>query len=148
MPSPIDQVKWIAHTSEDEFGVVDLNKALTKHKGAVAYAYAEFKSDSARDVELRISSVNANKIWLNGEFVTGNNVYHSGSQLDQYVGKARLKKGNNRILLKILQNEQEDSWAQKWQFQFRVCDQYGTPVLATDRKPTPEKALKPSSSRP
>jgi hypothetical protein len=36
-----------------------------------------------------------------------------------------LKKGTNRILLKICQNEQEESWAQDWKFQFRITDTSG-----------------------
>jgi hypothetical protein len=53
--------------------------------------------------------------------------------IDQYIVNAPLKKGTNRILLKIAQNEQEESWAQRWEFQLRVCDTNGTAVLAIDR---------------
>jgi hypothetical protein len=53
--------------------------------------------------------------------------------IDQYIVNASLKKGTNRILLKIAQNEQEEEWAQRWQFQLRVCDTNGTAVLANDR---------------
>jgi Tfp pilus assembly protein PilF len=80
-------------------------------------------------VELRLGCINGNKVWLNGELLTANNVYHAGSYMDQYVGRGRLKAGKNVILLKIAQNEQTESWAQRWQFQLRVCDQYGTAVL-------------------
>jgi hypothetical protein len=54
-----------------------------------------------------------------------NEVYHSGAMIDQYIGNFQLKKGINRILLKICQNEQEESWAQDWQFQFRITDLTG-----------------------
>ena len=52
-------------------------------------------------------------------------VYHSGSMLDQYIAPFELKKGTNTILLKICQNEQEESWAQRWEFQFRITDPTG-----------------------
>ena len=60
-------------------------------------------------------------------------VYHSGSQLDQYVCRAALREGKNTILVKVCQNEQTQSWARKWHFQLRVCDAQGTAVLSTDR---------------
>ncbi|MCY2966027.1 MAG: hypothetical protein NT069_20755 [Planctomycetota bacterium] len=33
----------------------------------------------------------------------------------------------------MCQNEQTDSWAQRWQIQLRVCDPTGTAVLSADR---------------
>jgi hypothetical protein len=127
-------VRWIDHTTADEYGMVDLNKALAKHKGAIAYAYAEFRSAAERDAEFRLGCVTAHKIWLNGALLTANHVYHTGSYIDQYVAKGRLRPGKNVILLKIAQNEQTDSWAQDWKFQFRVCDRYGTAILSADRE--------------
>ena len=126
-------VKWIDHTSTDDYGVVDLNKALNKHMGAVAYAYAEFIADRDRPAELRLGSANANKTWLNGQFLTANHVYHAGNSIDQYTAHGQLKRGKNIILVKICQNEQKDAWAQDWKFQLRVCDTIGTAILSQDR---------------
>ncbi|MFO0870749.1 MAG: hypothetical protein U0935_17610 [Pirellulales bacterium] len=122
------KVKWAELSTSDEYGVLDLNKLVGPHKGAVAYAYAEFVAPAGVDAELRLGSVNANKIWLNGTLIATNHVYHSGSAVDQYVGRGRLKPGRNTILLKIAQNEQTEPWAQDWKFQFRVCDSVGTPI--------------------
>lgn len=128
-------VKWIDHTTSDQYGLVDLNAVLGKHKGAIAYARAEFLAGESREVEFRIGCQTGHKIWLNGEFVTANHVYHTGMYIDQYTARARLKPGKNVIQLKIAQNEQTDSWAQDWKFQLRVCDQYGTAILSRDRGP-------------
>jgi hypothetical protein len=128
-PGKVGPVKWLEHATEDEYGIVDLNKAIAKHMGAVGYAYHEFDSPLARDVELRLGCINGNKVWLNGELLTANHVYHAGTQIDQYAGQGRVKKGKNQILIKVLQNEQTEDWAQNWQFQLRVCDAYGTAVL-------------------
>ena len=125
---------WAPHTTDDEFGTVDLNATLGKIKGAIAYAYTEFSSAESRNVDLRLGCINGNKIWLNGELVMSNHVYHASTAIDQYKVKVKLKKGSNAILVKIAQNEQEEGWAQRWQFQLRVCDQYGTAVLSTDRE--------------
>jgi hypothetical protein len=126
----VGKVSWIDFVTDDPYGVVDLNKALGKHNGVVGYAYCDFDSPGERDVELRLGSTNANKIWLNGRLLTANEVYHSNSTIDQYVGRGRLKKGRNAILVKICQNEQTEDWAQNWQFQLRVCDELGTAVLS------------------
>jgi hypothetical protein len=123
-------VRWIEHTTTDPYGNVDLNQVLGRLKGAIAYAYAEFDAPEPRDVELRLGSINGNKVWLNGELLIANPVFHAGSYMDQYIGRGRLKAGKNVILVKIAQNEQTESWAQRWQFQLRVCDQYGTAVLS------------------
>jgi len=122
------KVAWVAHSTEDAYGIVDLNEALGKHKGAIVYAAAEFFSPEAREVDLRLGCINANKVWLNGQPVTANEVYHSGMNIDQYNATVRLKEGRNVVLLKICQNEQEESWAQRWQFQFRVTDSLGGAV--------------------
>lgn len=129
----LGKVKWIDYDTKDDYGAVDLTMALDKHKGALTYAYAEFLSDKERPADFRLGCINANKVWLNGELLTANNVYHANTSVDQYIAKGKLKKGRNAILLKICQNEQTEPWAQGWMFQFRVCDQIGTAILSQDR---------------
>ena len=139
----VGKVACKKHRTKDEFGIVDLNeifdrpkegddyKLTEEHKGAIGYAVTDVEVGQSRSIEIRIGCINANKIWLNGELLTANQVYHSGMEVDQYVAKGQLKQGKNQILVKVCQNEQEDSWAQRWQFQLRVCDELGTNALAT-----------------
>jgi hypothetical protein len=127
------RVKWTEFATADEYGVVDLNKAIGKHKGAAAYAVAEFISPQEQEVDVRIGCINASKVWVNGELVTANRVYHTGMEIDQYRGAAKLKAGENYILVKVCQNEQTEMWAQDWKFQLRVCDSLGGPLLSADR---------------
>lgn len=143
----VGPVRWQDYATKDDFGIVDLNEGFqrpkkaqgndyeltTEHKGAVAYAYAEFDCPASRSADVRIGCINANKVWLNGILLTANQVYHSGMEVDQYVAKAALNKGRNTILVKVAQNEQEESWAQRWQFQLRICDELGTAILSQDR---------------
>lgn len=136
----LGKVKWFDYDTKDDYGAVDLTKALDKHKGAITYAYAEFLSAQERPADFRLGCINANKIWLNGELLTANNVYHANTDVDQYIAKGKLKKGKNAILLKICQNEQTEPWAQNWMFQLRVCDQIGTAILSQDR-PIAQTAL-------
>ncbi len=132
-PAPGGMIGWVSHHTDNEF--VDVNKALGKHMGAVAYAAAEFQSDRSGAVELRLGSESANKIWLNGKLLSSAEVYHANGTMDQYVGRGELRPGRNLILLKICQNEQTETWAQDWKFQLRVCDSTGKAMLSTDRPP-------------
>ena len=126
-------MKWISHHTKEEFGIVDLNLALDKHKGSIAYAATEFLSPNEQTVDIRLGCINANKVWVNGELVTANRVYHTGMAIDQYSGQAKLKPGKNLILVRISQNEQTEAWAQDWRFQLRVTDTLGGPILSQDR---------------
>ncbi len=130
------EVGWVSHHTNDEFGFVDVNLALGKHKGAASYAVAEFQCDHAGPVEIRLGTENANKIWLNGKLLASTDVYHNNIAMDQYVGRGELRSGRNVILLKICQNEQTEDWAQDWKYQCRVCDASGRAILSTDRPAT------------
>ena len=123
-------VTWVLHRTNDEYGVVDLNETLGKFKGAVGYAYTTFVAAADTEVDIRLGCINAHKVWINGQLLTANQVYHSGMEIDQYQASCQLKKGKNTILVKICQNEQTESWAQRWQFQLRVCDETGTAIAS------------------
>jgi len=123
-------------TSDDSLGMVNLNPTFANAKDSVAYAYVEFElgpeffsagegSEGARIAQARLGCITANKVWVNGELVTANEVYHSGTRIDQYVGECRLVPGLNTVLIKILQNAQTEPWAQDWQFQYRFTDLTG-----------------------
>jgi hypothetical protein len=129
------RVRWKDFRTDDEYGVVDLNQALGRHKGAIAYALAEFPSGAARVVELRLGCVTGWKLWLNGELLFGHEEYHHGMEIDQFRVDGKLCAGQNRLLLKVCQNEQTEEFAQEWRFQVRVCDAAGTAVLLDS--PTP-----------
>lgn len=129
--------RWTDGATEDEYGIVDVAKLLMPWKGAVAYAATEFESSADRQVDLRLGTPNSWKVWLNGELLFAREEYHRGMSLDQYRMRGKLKAGRNTILIKLCQNEQTEEWAQRWQFQLRVCDATGTAVLSADRKATP-----------
>lgn len=127
-------VRWRDYATQHSYGEVDLNAALGEQKGVIAYAAHEFFAAESTRAEIRASSENALKVWLNGELVGEFPVYHSGSQMDQYVCPVTLKAGRNLILVKVCQNEQTQPWARYWRFQLRVCDPTGGAVLSTQRK--------------
>lgn len=124
----IGPVEWVAHTTEDDYGVVDFITAIVKENAVTAYAMAEFYSPEEQPVELRWGCINANKVWLNGELLASHEVYQAGMEVDQYFAEATLKPGRNVILVKVCHNNMSESWAQDWKFQLRVCDPVGTAI--------------------
>lgn len=134
-----NKAAWQPTVSTDPMGKVDLNKALGKLKGTIAYAYAIVDSPEERPVQVRSSSFNALKIWVNGKEVFAREEYHHGMRFDGGIAPAVLKKGRNEILIKVCQNEQTESWAQSWIFQLRLTDSVGAAV------PFTQEALKPEA---
>ncbi|MBD3182945.1 serine hydrolase [Candidatus Poribacteria bacterium] len=100
-------------TNSNEFGVVNLNKALGYTEYAVAYAYAEVVLEEDKQVFLGIGSDDAVKVWINGEMLHEHWVARALVK-DHDIVKADLKKGSNHILLKI-QNGIMD-----WAFSCRI----------------------------
>ena len=86
-------MKWIENTTEDPYGKVDLNKLLVKGEFVGRLRRGRVHGRKPDNVEIRMGTTNANKIWLNGELIAQNNVYHAGEKMDQYIGKGKLKAG-------------------------------------------------------
>lgn len=123
------EAEWVKKESDQKHAILDLTKLLAPYKGSVVYAYQEFPSDREQTVEIRVGTPNGWKLWVNGELLFAHEEYHQSMRLDQYRVKAKLNSGTNRILLKLCQNEQTEDWAQRYEFQVRVCDATGTAVL-------------------
>ena len=122
------EVAWKPHATADKFGIVDLNKALGKHKNAAAYALAVIVAEKETPCEVRVGCIDALQIFLNGAKLFEREEYHHGMPMDHHVGKGTLKAGENVLVLKVCQNNQTETWAQDWMFQCRVCDATGGPL--------------------
>jgi hypothetical protein len=123
------KVRWQPVETTDDFGVVDIAKQIQNYKGSAMYATATWQSSSAQTVQIRLGTPNAWKLWVNGKLIFEREEYHRSSQMDQYSIPVELQAGRNRIALKICQNEQTQDWAQKYQYQLRICDNTGAGVL-------------------
>ena len=121
-------VHWQDFVTTDDYGIVSMNQPFKALKGVAAYACAAFDSAQAQEVELRLGSENSWKVWLNGEFLFGQDEYHRNKAIDQYRMPGHLRAGKNFILVKVCQNEQTEDWAGDWDFQLRVCDRLGAAV--------------------
>jgi hypothetical protein len=136
-------IKWQAFNTADKYGTFDLNKLVGKHKDAVAYALVVLVAEQDTSCEIRVTSPNSVKIFLNQKELFGREEYHHGAAFDAHTTQAALKKGENVLVLKVCQNNQTDSWAQDWQFQMRVCD--GTGGQLAGVKQLPANGEKPVS---
>jgi len=119
---------WESAIGDEKDGMVDLNEVIGKKKGVIAYAATTFKSSADCEAQVRIGTPNAHKIWVNGELVMSNEIYHNSNSIDKFSAPVKLKKGSNKVLVKLCQNEQSDPWAQDWSFQLRFCDSTGKAV--------------------
>lgn len=126
----LGKVRWQAVDTDDDYGVVNIADQIENYKGSLMYATTTYSSARDQSVEMRLGTPNAWKLWVNGELVFEREEYHRGTKMDQYKVPVKLKSGPNTILLKVCQNEQEDSWAQRYQFQIRVCDSTGSGLPA------------------
>jgi hypothetical protein len=123
------KVQWKPLDTSDDYGVVDIAGQIENFKGSAMYAAATWNSPAEQTLQIRLGTPNAWKIWVNGKLLFEREEYHRSSQMDQYVVPVTLKAGDNTICLKICQNEQTQEWAQKYQYQLRICDQTGAGVL-------------------
>lgn len=124
------KVRWRDYTTTHSYGMVDMNRPCGKLKEVLAYATTDFYSDQARAVELRLGGKNSWKVWLNGKLLFGRDEYHTMSEIDQYPMPAQLQPGRNTILVKVCQNEEVEEWTEEWEFQLRITDSLGTPILS------------------
>lgn len=135
----LGNVTWQTIESDDDYGVVNIAEQIENYKGSLMYATTTYQSDREQALEIRLGTPNAWKLWVNGELVFQREEYHRGTKMDQYKVPVTLKAGVNTILLKVCQNEQEDSWAQRYQFQLRICDSTGSGISSSKKtasKPT------------
>jgi hypothetical protein len=124
------KIRWQNYVTTHPFGMVDMNQACGKLKEVMAYATMDFFSDQARSVELRLGGKNSWKLWLNGKLLFGRDEYHTNTEIDQYPMPAQLLAGRNTILVKVCQNEEIADWTNEWEFQLRVTDALGTPIVS------------------
>lgn len=108
-------------------GRVDLVPLFRRAERVIAYAYTEFDVPEDRELLFKMGSDDGIACWLNGErihYLPASRSY----QLDQDTVPVTLKKGNNKVLVKIGQGSGD------WTFSFRTTDRDGRPVVLS-RKP-------------
>jgi len=136
------RIKWTRHHSSDRFGQSNLNQSIAAVKEAVGYAYTEIISPRTQAAQIRCGADDNLTIWLNGQQVLRRLQWLNGTRLDRFRASVTLKKGRNRMLVKICQGPQHKNPAvpNNWSLQLRICDQQGGGVGATSGlTPLPRK---------
>lgn len=114
-------LRWREIRIADPQGVVDLTQFFRQTEWVACYAYTEFVVDRDMDAELRLGSDDSVKVWLNGQLVHQFGGMR-GLTVDQDRVRVRLRKGVNRLLLKVTQG------GGGWEFCVRLTDLQGNPI--------------------
>lgn len=124
--------QWEYLDSKDQ--IVDLDKQYNGVDFAIAYACADITMANPEKVLLGVGSDDGIKIWLNGELVHQNWVGRAVNQDDDLV-TLNMKKGNNRLILKVQDMKQGWSFCCRPLSDEQVSDLFPAAVLngALDR---------------
>ena len=107
-------VKWKVLSRGVGPQVIDLERAIGRGNNRAAYMLTHIWSPTDQDVRLELGTDDGVKVWVNGKLVHSNNAIRP-VRVGQDKVKAHLKKGWNRVLVKISQA------GGQWAFCFRVC---------------------------
>ena len=124
-----DTICWQKANTGTIQGIVPFAKLFGRKRGA-AYAYAELSLSFSRRVQFKIGSNDGIVCWVNGKKVH-QNVIGRRLTIDEDKVNVRLKKGTNKILLKVL-NHSANREACFW-----VCSTAGEPLDILDWLTTP-----------
>lgn len=121
------RIAWKLYRTEDRLGQINLVQAIAQVKEAVGFAYAELDCPLNQDVQLRCGADDNLTVWLNGEKILARRQWLNGTRLDRFNAPASLKKGKNKVLVKICQGPQHKNPAvpNNWSMQLRFCDPTG-----------------------
>jgi hypothetical protein len=110
-------VSWRTFKADDT-GYVRLDNLIKPNEQAIVYGLAYVWSPDDRDASLLLGSDDGVRVWINGETVHTNPAYRAAEpDLDRVP--VRLKKGWNKVLIKVLQG------AGGWGFYLRIADPEG-----------------------
>jgi tetratricopeptide (TPR) repeat protein len=111
-------LKWQLATDSTQDGYINFREIFHPYNWSVAYGTIDVQSPDEREVEFRVGSNEAVKVWLNGEEIWKINIVRN-AVIDDNIVPVTLKKGRNRILVKVC-NRTGD-----WGYYFRITDQEG-----------------------
>ena len=89
---------WQKHESPEDF--IDFERLFPDVDDSVAYAYCEIDSAQDRETILGVGSDDGIKIWLNHELIHDHHIGR-GARVDEDQVPVRLKKGKNKLLVKV-----------------------------------------------
>jgi hypothetical protein len=120
------EVSW-KKAEADETGYMRLAEFFKPSEQVIAYGLAYVYSPETRPTHILLGSDDGVRVWLDDELVHSNAAYR-GAYPDQDKVKVDLKKGWNKVLIKVLQG------AGGWGFYLRFADPDGALRYATESK--------------
>ena len=108
---------WKRYLSDEKS--VDLIKAVGNYEHATVYAFCEVVSVKAQKIEMLVGSDDSVKIWFNG-IQAHQSADARSLTLDEDSVPVNLKKGNNRMLVKVI--NEVDGWG--FAIRFRDYERY------------------------
>jgi len=97
-------VKWQKITKGIDSWKINLESTFGSKDHCGAYARTRIWSPAAQDVQLELGSDDAIKIWINDK-LTHENYTHRGNSPRQDIVKAKLQKGWNLLMAKVVDHE-------------------------------------------
>ena len=104
-PAKGHSVTWHKLTAAPHGGFIDLSETVRPDTEAVAYAVAFLQAEQEARVQLGVGTSGAFRLWLNGQRVAASDDYHQ-ARPDQARVEVKLRKGVNRLLLKLCQDRE------------------------------------------
>jgi hypothetical protein len=117
----IGKVRWQEYQAPPPAASVDLTKVFKPTEHVTAYALGYLTSSVEREVQLRLGSNDAAKLWVGGKLLLDYPL-EGTAYLDRDVLATRLPRGTTPILLKV------SNRLFNWGFVFRITDQRGHPL--------------------
>jgi len=109
---------WLRANDKLHDGYIDLQELLKQYNWSVGYGLIYVNSPEKKEVQLRVGTNDAAKIWLNDELVWKFNIGRDAS-FDDDIIRVSLNQGLNKILIKVCNQ------ISLWGFYFRVTDEQG-----------------------
>ncbi|HLL81161.1 MAG TPA: DUF3857 domain-containing protein, partial [Longimicrobium sp.] len=101
-PAKGREVSWRKVRLAPLDGYVDLSTVVRPNKEAVAYAVTFLDAPRDTDAQLAFGTSGGHRLWVNGQLASTSDRYNH-PRPDQERVQVRLKKGLNRVLLKVCQ---------------------------------------------
>ncbi|MGQ0508663.1 MAG: tetratricopeptide repeat protein, partial [Myxococcaceae bacterium] len=101
-PAQGREVGWRKLSVQPLDGYIDLSAVVSPRKEAVVYALALLETQGESQIDLGIGASGAFKLWVNGQLATKTDRYNV-PRPDQSRVSVKLKKGLNRVMLKVCQ---------------------------------------------
>ena len=139
-PAKGREIGWRKLPTHTNDGFVDLSLAVRPVSEAVAYALTFLQAERETTVDLSLGTSGAFRLFVNGVKVVTENRYNQ-PRVDQSRVQVKLRKGTNRVLLKLCQDTGQLGFFLR---QERPSGAASAKVVLPDAVPPPEKGSAPA----